>query len=60
MKIKARITYFDKELQQEIKAGEIIPTQNEDRKKYLLKINAAVVVEEKVKDKNEPKASAEK
>lgn len=58
MAIKARITYFDKELQRKIYAGEIIPTKNKDRIDYLTKINAAVKVEDKTKD--ETKASVEK
>lgn len=54
MAIKARIKYFDKELQKIIQQDEVIPTKNKERIKKLLSMNVAYEV------KDEPKASAEK
>lgn len=54
MAIKARIRYFDKELQKIIEKDQIIPTKNKERISKLLRMNVAYEV------KDEPKASAEK
>lgn len=54
MTIKARIRYFDKELQKIIEQDEVIPTKNKERIKKLLSMNVAYEV------KDEPKASTSK